>query len=195
MGLSNKQSNTQIFKLKSKNLGADPYIAQLEKKGNEWVEGEQGNSYEGIIEGIEFGAYTVEQTGNEQKTLALYFADASKLEMNLNFLSKNIINSLCSIKNLPGRLVEVRVWSGEKYGGVVVLVDGQRAEWEYEPKQVKAVNAQADADDRWIKMAKEKIGSQFEGYLRTGQTQDLPEATVTEATEVNVTDDDLDLPF
>lgn len=205
MGATNESSGSAIYKLKLANLGAEPYITRMEKKDGEWVEAERFNTYQGKLEGVEFDEYEYTQgrKTHKQQTMVLHFSDngnPEKLEMNLNFIAKNVINILANESNVAGADIKIRVWSGSDFGGIQVHINGEKGAWKFEPDAVKKVNALADADARWIAMAEEHIISQFKGYERTAPSAVTEQEALSAPLPKNITEEKMvgsadELPF
>lgn len=176
MGGVKSNNSFEIWKLKIEKQEF-PYFTKLTKDGDKWVEGEHFPGFQGIIEGVEFDEY--EHKGEMNKTMILYMHDngvRQKLEMNLNGLAKNIINTFSSAKDLAGAVVMFRVYNKNNYANIYIEINGKKGEWEYDAKKVKPM---WDKDDRWIDMANKHVLPQFEGYEKLpaeGVTDEIPSA-------------------
>lgn len=123
-------------------------------------------------------------------TMDLGEDNPSRLSMNLNNLTKNILNSLANVEDLHNAFISLRVYTSESgYATPYMEVNGERSDWKFNVDQIKGMKT----DDAWIKMAEKFVIPQFDIAPKTIEGPEGMELQLEETAPANEETDDL--PF
>ena len=149
MGLSTKNTNIKYVKVIYENNDKDkgkPSFGIQGKVEGIWKVVEQGDNLSGKIIGIEKDSY--EFKGKPQRLFKLKVQDNDmnySLDLGYGYYSRNVLNSLASIGDLTGHLIEFSVYRNKKdYVSIWVTNDGEKTEWDLDAKELPGTD-----DEKW----------------------------------------------
>lgn len=172
-----------FYKMTVKNQ-TTPVFQKLEKnEDGKWVADGEASSMAGYLQGVKMESYEYRNEKVHQLVLELDLGDGgiSKLEMNLNGISKGIINNLSNEKVFIGKKLSLRLYVKNDKPNCFCTLDDEKMSWGVPVDQVKA---NWKDDSFWIKVFEQKVLPKAETII------DVPkQETVLDAPESD------DLPF
>lgn len=183
MGASNQGQNRTFYKLKVEKETNIPIFTKQKKENGVWVTDQTFNTISGFLKKVELGSY--EWEGDTIDTLKFIFDDDEdntaqfQVETGLNYLSRNILNTLAGATNIGHVKISVYKSKGKDgrdgFPSAYLEINKQKSGWKYKPEDVpkakevkvggKTLKDTTDIDEFFkllIPEINDKIVSEFE---------------------------------
>lgn len=136
MGLSNKTNEFKFINITNDDADDQRFFGLMDKKGDDWIVIDKFRNFDGNLLDIASGSYNYEKgkkTITQPKvTLTFNSNDQSyKIDMNYNYLTRSVLNSLCSIESFGGREVSLTLDRKGDFDKCYVNLDGEKTSWKY----------------------------------------------------------------
>ncbi len=179
-----------FYKMTIKNQ-TTPVFQKLEKGGDgKWTPVAEASSIAGYLNDVKIEKYEYKKEDVQQLVLILDLGDGglSKLEMNLNGISKGILNNLANEDVFIGKKLAMRLYVKNDNPNVYCTLDDQKMSWALKVEDVKK---HWKDDDFWVKLFDKKIQPKLDKIIDTnvGFGKDSKKEVVPDPIE------DDDLPF